>query len=134
MKFSFFIKVTFRSQSLPSQGAWIEILFICTVFGLLPSLPSQGAWIEIAFTFSRRFFPKSLPSQGAWIEIFFPLSTLQGFLRRSPHRERGLKYCRKAFLIRAYMSLPSQGAWIEILKYLANLIFSPVAPLTGSVD
>ena len=34
--------------SLPSRGAWIEILSVTGGGHLLKSLPSRGAWIEIA--------------------------------------------------------------------------------------
>ena len=58
-------------RSLPSRGAWIEIvLFPVPVWLLCPSLPSRGAWIEIP---TKReadtIAAESLPSRGAWIEI-----------------------------------------------------------------
>ena len=38
----------FYSESLPVQGAWIEIMQDCSRFVfLILSLPVQGAWIEI---------------------------------------------------------------------------------------
>ena len=75
---------------------------------------------------------------------------------RSPHGERGLKFCSVAVAADPNRSLPSRGAWIEIrrsrvkivillslpsrgawiemvvsvLKYMCTI----VAPLTGSVD
>ena len=57
------------------------------------SLPSQGAWIEIIIDFSgSSFFFMSLPSQGAWIEILHSMSFLFFLIWcRSLHRERGLK-------------------------------------------
>ena len=33
------------------------------------SLPTQGAWIEIIFEEETEVLEKSLPTQGAWIEI-----------------------------------------------------------------
>ena len=35
--------------SLPSRGAWIEILLLTCVYGRMLSLPSRGAWIEIVY-------------------------------------------------------------------------------------
>ncbi len=35
-------------ESLPSRGAWIEILYYNLIINkILMSLPSRGAWIEI---------------------------------------------------------------------------------------
>ena len=56
-----------------------------------PSLPSRGAWIEIIYWKWTGVGAKSLPSRGAWIEINLPLYPLPTGLRRSPHGERGLK-------------------------------------------
>ena len=53
----------------------------------------------------------SLPPRGAWIEI--------------------PKYLEIALY---FSSLPPRGAWIEILHFLARMLSSLVAPLTGSVD
>ena len=33
--------------SLPSRGAWIEILRFAVILAQIGSLPSRGAWIEI---------------------------------------------------------------------------------------
>ena len=57
-------------ESLPSRGAWIEI--ICKAESLIfeyRSLPSRGAWIEIGDGDQPAAYHKSLPSRGAWIEI-----------------------------------------------------------------
>ena len=76
----------------------------------------------------------SLPVQGAWIEMSMN-SHMRGEFRRSPCRERGLKFSAgscPAFLI---ASLPVQGAWIEIFYSHARLRNSVhVAPRAGSVD
>ena len=52
LKFFFFAQFVFLFQSLPSQGAWIEIHLLKTFCTTLLSLPSQGAWIEIVIPFS----------------------------------------------------------------------------------
>ena len=57
-------------KSLPSRGAWIEMLVYCCIDVYLSSLPSRGAWIEIS-----------------------QLSSTKGtVVCRSPHGERGLKF------------------------------------------
>ena len=63
-------------QSLPSRGAWIEILALDKVDKVGESLPSRGAWIEICYTYVTAKSRWSLPSRGAWIEIisFHPRS------------------------------------------------------------
>ena len=38
------------------------------------------------------YFARSLPVQGAWIEMFLKGGTVMNKNRRSPCRERGLKY------------------------------------------
>ena len=56
------------------------------------SLPSRGAWIEILiFICFDNFFWLSLPSRGAWIEIWYAGNSYKKAVRRSPHGERGLK-------------------------------------------
>ena len=60
-------------KSLPSRGAWIEILQLWADTLADVSLPSRGAWIEILpGPPSRMMASASLPSRGAWIEIFGP--------------------------------------------------------------
>ena len=51
LKFDMCVKAEYAEMSLPSQGAWIEILYaISCPVKELASLPSQGAWIEILIT------------------------------------------------------------------------------------
>ena len=113
-------KSLYALQSLPSRGAWIEILGAPgNRIYPPPSLPSRGAWIEIDGTpiqspvISCRsphgerglklnfkvvkfaIFAWSLPSRGAWIEIQIPVFSPIFITRRSPHGERGLKYFRE---------------------------------------
>ena len=101
--------------SLPSRGAWIEIIGAGQDHPALGSLPSRGAWIEIIHYRHNLTPSKSLPSRGAWIEIVDPRSKKQiGAYRRSPRGERGLKFLRKTLCQMLPESLPSRGAWIEI--------------------
>ena len=58
------------SLSLPSRGAWIEMLLSQLWIELFASLPSRGAWIEICIYSDCLSISRSLPSRGAWIEIF----------------------------------------------------------------
>ena len=58
-------------RSLPTRGAWIEMLVAdgCSeTFG--KSLPTRGAWIEIGvYWILKNTGAMSLPTRGAWIEI-----------------------------------------------------------------
>ena len=58
------------SLSLPSRGAWIEMIFTDPGDVVIdPSLPSRGAWIEITGALEESCIQRSLPSRGAWIEM-----------------------------------------------------------------
>ena len=120
--------------SLPSRGAWIEIIMhhvppACARVaplagsvdrnssrekdgcpGLVAPLAGSVDRNHQAATLAATVKP-SLPSRGAWIEI--PI----------PQRRR-----------RRSTSLPSRGAWIEITKPTTSCRASAVAPLAGSVD
>ena len=70
--------------------------FTMTITGAtLRSLPVQGAWIEIEVGIHMQTDMSSLPVQGAWIEMYGTTIQLPEF-RRSPCRERGLKFIRPA--------------------------------------
>ena len=58
-----------KSVSLPSRGAWIEIISTAALLTKIMSLPSRGAWIEIIRIPHAAVEDMSLPSRGAWIEI-----------------------------------------------------------------
>ena len=62
---------------------------------------------------------ESLPARGAWIEIPASRIRLCIAVSRSPHGERGLKYCRRSLPWSTWESLPARGAWIEIREYRA---------------
>ena len=100
--------------SLPVQGAWIEMFRAGRAFFVCLSLPVQGAWIEIGISVRKCNCRLSLPVQGAWIEMLSRHVFIRGWLRRSPCRERGLKYSRSFFPPVNPASLPVQGAWIEM--------------------
>ena len=98
--------------SLPTRGAWIEILnghtsqncasvaphagsvdrnFICNFKPLFArmSLPTRGAWIEIKYQNCSPVSATSLPTRGAWIEIPVCKGDYEEVHRRSPRGERG---------------------------------------------
>ena len=82
----------FLILSLPSRGAWIEITpRASSAEYWLQSLPSRGAWIEIVAQRYQKQKRPSLPSRGAWIEIGMKISPQVMHLCRSPRGERGLK-------------------------------------------
>ena len=59
-----------KVSSLPTRGAWIEIITSLIASTIVWSLPTRGAWIEI-FIFLRSCSKaeESLPTRGAWIEM-----------------------------------------------------------------
>ena len=56
-------------ESLPTRGAWIEILCSRCFPLCVSSLPTRGAWIEISDIYYRGSRLQSLPTRGAWIEM-----------------------------------------------------------------
>ena len=80
----------FSTMSLPSRGAWIEIVTGTVRWAATAaSLPSRGAWIEITLSVMLIGLPLSLPSRGAWIEIVSQDKSLPSRRSRSPRGERG---------------------------------------------
>ena len=76
--------------SLPSRGAWIEILLLTCVYGRMLSLPSRGAWIEIVTKKARFSTGHVAPLAGSVdrnTAFALPASGLGD--RRSPRGERG---------------------------------------------
>ena len=98
--------------SLPSRGAWIEIISIDDSISDNTSLPSRGAWIEMQYLLRTAVFYMVAPFTGSvdWNILFLPI------------------------IQPLDSSLPSRGAWIEIYweKRKSQRMF--VAPFTGSVD
>ncbi len=81
--------------SLSSRRAWIEIVRYAgiSIFEL-PSLSSRRAWIEIYLEeWENKNLIGSLSSRRAWIEIDLVHIDNNAAEGRSPHGERGLKYC-----------------------------------------
>ena len=79
-------------MSLPTRGAWIEMLLWGAAFEAhRPSLPTRGAWIEIGYGLGLNVALLSLPTRGAWIEM-----------------------CSCYVTVSSAKSLPTRGAWIEI--------------------
>ena len=100
------------SESLPTRGAWIEILLpVIASQTSIPSLPTRGAWIEIFWRSIVQILLRSLPTRGAWIEM--------------PRT-----WVTKAII----SSLPTRGAWIEIQDRHSDQDCHHVAPHKGSVD
>ena len=56
-------------MSLPTRGAWIEMLIEDNSLLRILSLPTRGAWIEMVMALSITRISMSLPTRGAWIEI-----------------------------------------------------------------
>ena len=48
------------------------------------SLPTRGAWIEMLAPGTKMIIPVSLPTRGAWIEILIP-QWLGGQIAVAPH-------------------------------------------------
>ena len=131
-------------------------IFRCCKIGISRSvsLPARGACAYFACVLFPRSFFRSLPARGA-CAYFAALSSASAC--RSPHGERGLKYC--VFTVHSSVSpslpargawieifegltsptvtsrsLPARGAWIEILSPQPTMVNVGVAPRTGSVD
>jgi len=81
-------------KSLPSVGAWVEIILDhVDEEDRVKSLPSVGAWVEIIQVICDYLkCGKSLPSVGAWVEISNITGTSGQGCCRSLRWERGLKY------------------------------------------
>ena len=79
------------------------------------SLPTRGAWIEIVRAGRKKWGLKlSLPTRGAWIEIP-KITTMLGKGAVAPHAG-SVDRNDKCVLYRnaAALSLPTRGAWIEM--------------------
>ena len=57
------------TPSLPTRGAWIEMMQEPLFCMPMTSLPTRGAWIEISPCRGKPGLSRSLPTRGAWIEI-----------------------------------------------------------------
>ena len=108
--------------SLPSRGAWIEIVFSSLDFSSKGSLPSRGAWIEIYYDLTLKEWRDYVaPLAGSvdrnnkekqrFLEVE-PVAPLAGSVDRNPQYPNNGE---------PYKSLPSRGAWIEIRITLPKL-------------
>ena len=119
-------------SSLPTRGAWIEIVSPSVASGNASSLPTRGAWIEIRPYLSRPDPLWSLPTRGAWIEILCFDVDRGSLCRRSPHGERGLKWRDRQGQQLYGGSLPTRGAWIEIPPLLGSAASAVSLPTRGA--
>ena len=93
----------------------------------------QGAWIEIVRQRFHQCKSNVAPHAGSvdWNSPR-PLITWK-IARRSPCRERGLKYTLRHFVRKSRLSLPMQGAWIEIPNMSVPLSASTLSlPMQGA--
>ena len=79
------------------------------------SLPTRGAWIEIILVWMCALFRRSRPPRGAGVVIALNLSKYIYETCRSPPGGRGLKFLMGNFIPMLTGSLPTRGAWIEIV-------------------
>jgi len=122
-------------MSLPSRGAWIEILYVYDrSYNQKRRSPHGERGLKSFPRASAGVFRESLPSRGAWIEILNAKAEVTILESRSPHGERGLKSYPYILTCQDPESLPSRGAWIEISPHSRIPGRCLVAPLTGSVD
>ena len=76
--------------SLPSRGAWIEMISDYTRYDLEYVAPLAGSVDRNAERMEKQVKPwMSLPSRGAWIEINCGFKALYSNICRSPRGERG---------------------------------------------
>ena len=79
-------------MSLPTRGAWIEIVIhMHTPAVQSQSLPTRGAWIEMWVKAMQRGCPMVRSPHGERGLKYFDGLTVTASGRRSPHGERGLK-------------------------------------------
>ena len=77
------------SRSLPSRGAWIEIIQLEKDWNSPESLPSRGAWIEISLGTQEHRESKVAPLAGSVDRNTHVVQALAAAGRRSPRGERG---------------------------------------------
>ena len=76
--------------SLPSRGAWIEILLYDTTNKAAVVAPLTGSVDRnLSNGLSSLYWLPSLPSRGAWIEMARHIERWKIGSGRSPHGERG---------------------------------------------
>ena len=104
----------FRSLSLPSRGAWIEMHRMPPHRRGMPCRSPHGErGLKYQRAMSRFELESRSPHGERGLKYHFRRGWRQ-FYRRSPHGERGLKFFRGKCSVKEVWSLPSRGAWIEI--------------------
>ena len=112
LKYKIILLKDFLVASLPTRGAWIEIIPSAErATDYYSRSPHGERGLKCIVTILTVFLAASLPTRGAWIEIVAP-KLLLGLLK----------------------SLPTRGAWIEISGASSAKSNHTVAPHTGSVD
>ena len=76
----------------------------------LMSLPTRGAWIEILMSDAQETCLASLPTRGAWIEILAAARPYTASACRSPHGERGLKSLGIGLMVVGAVVAPHTGS------------------------
>ena len=121
------------SWSLPSRGAWIEMLLWVLVAMAAASLPSRGAWIEIGVCLRPGGQYLVAPLAGSVdrnrsasrrCRIWQGVAPLAGSV------DRNQNYKGEAAV--PFGSLPSRGAWIEILQLWADTLADVSLPSRGA--
>ena len=98
--------------SLPSPGAWIEIVNrLYQAPGIIVAPLHRERGLKFCQYVQNSYPVRRSPSPGAWIEM-------------NPTRKE----------VTPHESLPSPGAWIEIRLTWLTAPAAIVAPFTGSVD
>ena len=135
-----------RNGSLPSRGAWIEIIPLAAAAPVLIVAPLAGsvdrnkeigvnlmrglAVAPLAGSVDRNMlhgrctvaFNWSLPSRGAWIEMTLPTTPSASPPPVAPLAGSVDRNCQRIGQKRIRRrSLPSRGAWIEIYIYGAAI-------------
>ena len=100
------------------------------------SLPTRGAWIEIVGINELRLAVVSRSPHGErGLKSGSRIPYGHQIKSRSPHGERGLKFTKEVTMRNKFgVSLPTRGAWIEISGASSAKRGYFVAPHTGSVD
>ena len=83
------IQTKLRDRSLPTRGAWIEILIAENGIQNQQSLPTRGAWIEISFPIPHDQTHRVAPHAGSVDRNITSVFVIHVDFRRSPRGERG---------------------------------------------
>ena len=121
-------------MSLPTRGAWIEIFFHLQSISCYVVAPHTGS-VDWNSRLRAAWAPLQVaPHTGSVDWNDSTIKSRSKLTSRSPHGERGLKFCGVLLCISVIKSLPTRGAWIEIKLGIRTYSETYVAPHTGSVD